>query len=146
MSFQLPSSRRHLHSRPAWSGAAFIVEAILLLAFLIGSLAVFTQMFALSMQKSAESQTLSQAVALASSTAERFAADPADAQGTELRDGLRVECQVTPEMTDTGTLYRAEIAVYDETDGAASAGGVAGAANEPIYSISTARYESEADR
>ena len=46
MSFQLPSSTRTSRTRPAWSGMAVMVEAMVLLFFLVTSLAIITRLFA----------------------------------------------------------------------------------------------------
>jgi len=132
MSFELPSQRKTLTARPAWSGAAVLVEAMLLLVFLVGSLAVFTQLFAASAEQAAQSRTTSEAVAAASNAAERFLADPQNTAGQSEENGLRVMCSVTREGHEGGILYRAEISVYDD----------AISPEEPVYAVSTARYES----
>lgn len=139
MAFELTSHRKSNNARPAWSGAAFIVEAMLLLVFLIASIAVFTQAFALAAEKSAEADELSRAVAAASNVAERFAADPQSVTSSSTEGDLVVLCDVTSEGRDGGTLYEATIEVYEANSAnEASADGA-----EPLYSITTARYESE---
>jgi len=47
--------------------------------FLIGSMAVFTQLFGYAVERSDSSRALTEAVAAAENAAERFAADPASA-------------------------------------------------------------------
>ena len=42
MSFQLPSQRTSVAPRKRWAGAAFLVEAMLLLLFLVASMSIFT--------------------------------------------------------------------------------------------------------
>lgn len=64
------------HDRRPWHGAAFIVEALVLLVFLIASLAVIMQVIAGAHERSIEADRLSNAIILASNDAEAFAADP----------------------------------------------------------------------
>lgn len=149
MSFQLPA--RHAgsgDSQPRWSGAAILVESMLLLVFLIASLAIFTQMFSASLERAEESRELTAAVAAASGAAERFAAHPSQASGETVVGDLRVVCDVQAEPHQVGTLYRADISVFrmdangDGADASADGGG-AGVGDEAIYSISTSKFESE---
>lgn len=135
MSFDLTTQRTRRPGRPLWSGAAFIVEALLLLVFLIASLAIFTQLFAASAEKSIEADELSRAVAAASSVAERFAADPSAVAETNQADDLTVTCDITKTPRANGMLYEATISVYDD---AQQPGDV-----NALYTITTARYESE---
>ena len=113
MSFELPTQRTSVAPRKRWAGAAFLVEAMLLLLFLMASIAIFTQLFAATAERSNESRNLTDAVAVATSTAERFAANPADAACDETRDGLRIICEVSPSKRGGGTIYYATISVYD---------------------------------
>ncbi len=113
MSFQLPSQRTSVAPRKRWAGAAFLVEAMLLLLFLVASMSIFTQLFAATAERANESRNLTDAVAVATSTAERFAADPASAACDETKDGLRVICEVSPSKRASGTIYYATISVYD---------------------------------
>ena len=133
MSFQLPTHRPTTSARPGWASAAFIVESLLLLVFLVGSLAVFTQLFAVAAQQSAEGSALSMSVELASSAAERFAADPTSVAPETQEGDLRVVSDVTSEKRPGGTLYRATISVFS-VDGA-----------DPIYTVATSRYVSGVD-
>ena len=64
------------HDRRPWHGATFIVEALVLLVFLIASLAVIMQVIAGAHERSIEADRLSNAIILASNDAEAFAADP----------------------------------------------------------------------
>ena len=133
MSFELPTTRRARRSLPSWSGMAFLVEAMLLLVFLIGSMAVFTQLFGYAVERSGSSRALTEAVAAAENAAERFAADPASAPA-QVQDGdMRVVCNVSDENAAGGTLYRATISVYRDGQ------------DEPVYAIRTARYSSEGE-
>lgn len=114
----------------SWSSVAFIVESMLLLVFLVGSLAVLTQLFAASLNTSVQSRTQDAATIAATSIAEHFSADPEGVQETTQLGDLIVKCQVEPEQHTSGTLYRAVISVFDGTTG------------EAVYQIKTARYVS----
>lgn len=134
MSQDAPASTVSNDTRSSWASIAFMVESILLLVFLVASLAVLTQVFSASLNRSVESRTLDAAVIAASSIAEHFAADPTGIdEETQLGD-LRVSCAVTDERRDGGTMYHAVIDVYDVS----AAGG-----GEPVYSLSTSSYRSE---
>lgn len=114
----------------SWTSVAFIVESMLLLVFLIGSLAILTQVFSLSLNRSVESRTLDAATIAAGSIAEHFIANPEDVQEGTLLGDLRIECNTTEERHVDGTLYKATITVYDvELDKA-------------IYTLDTSRYVS----
>lgn len=146
MSFQLPYKRTAAEGeRIRWSGAAVLVEAMLLLVFLIASLAVLVQMFATAVNCADESAQLTAAVAAASDMAEQFAADPTNIAEETNADGLLVVCDVKAEPRKAGTLYHAEISVY-AADADASAGAVTAPAGDPVYSVSTSRFESEVER
>ena len=110
---------RPTRQKAAWPGIAFIVEALLLLVFLAVCLAGFMRLFGESHRMAAESQQLEQALLLAQNRAEQFAADPAGAEGETTQGDLAVTCVVTPQETEGGTLYQAEITVR-RTDAAAS--------------------------
>lgn len=127
-----------------WHGTAFVVEALVLLAFLAFALAVFMQLFGAAHVRGAEERQLTQAVLLASNAAEEFAATPQagststafDDAGNELAQAAGAEgayvvtCEVTPERTQGGTMYRANIMVT--CDGA------------EVYRLESARYVSGA--
>ena len=118
----------------SWTSVAFIVESILLLVFLVGSLAVLTQVFTLSLNRSVESRTLDAATIAASTIAEHFAADPSDVVDEVKLGDLKITCQVTEEPRANGTMYLAHIDVYDLTGSSGDA---------PVYSLDTARYRTE---
>ena len=123
--------RRAEQSNTSWASVAFLIEAMLLLVFLTASLALFTQVFGASVQQAKESATLTDAIAIAQNSAERFAADPTSISGETQEGDLRVMCDVTSDPRTSGTLYHATISVYDDTAG-----------TEAVYVIHTARYES----
>lgn len=132
MSFELMTKHEEHVTRPSWANVAFIVEAMLLLVFLIASLAVFMQLFSLAIEKSQDSGHLTDAVAAASTTAERFAAEPDSVPAVSKVNGLTVKCDVTPTKHDRGTVFTANIAVYLGND----------TTGEPIYTVTTSSYES----
>lgn len=138
--------------RASWHGTALLVEALVLLAFLVASLALFMQAFAQARGMGAEGSELAQAVAMASNLAEEFAADPATEPEPLERDGLTASCEVATVAADgtggqtgsgaddalsgapagdssgaAGTLYRATILVTDG-DG------------DEVYRLVTERY------
>ena len=112
MSFSLTSRVRTRFAQPGWAGVAFIVEALVLLAFLGAGVAIFTRLFSLAAAQSDEALVLARAVAAAQSTAERFSADPKAIYTVEADGDLTVVSEITWEETATGTLYRAVISVY----------------------------------
>ena len=123
------------HMRTPWSSVAFIVESILLLLFLVASLAVLTKIFSASLNHSVESRTLDAATIAATSIAEHFAADPTGVnEETQLGD-LRIVCSVEGEQHASGVLYHATIDVFDTS---------ASGSNEPVYTLTTASYDMEA--
>ena len=95
---------------------AFIVEAMVLLVFLVLALAMTTKMTIGARSDAALASDLSRAVALAQNTAEEFSADPAGfaASPTIVREGeggLRAQCTVEAEQRTAGTMYTAHIVV-----------------------------------
>lgn len=98
---------------------------------------MFMQLFAHSHAMGADSAQLSQAVIMASNVAERFEADPSSVSSGDVStadlgisdvEGFTVHCEITPETTDAGTLYRANIVVTKDA--------------EEVYTIETAKYVS----
>lgn len=146
-----PDAGRCDGGRASWHGTALLVEALVLLAFLVASLALFMQAFAQARGMGAEGSQLAQAVAMASNLAEEFAADPATEPEPLERDGLTASCEVATVAADgadgtcsqtgpdadgapagdssgaAGTLYRATILVTDG-DG------------DEVYRLVTERY------
>ena len=133
MSFDLMSKGDRRLTQPSWTNMTFIVEAMLLLVFLVASLAVFMQLFSAALQRSAESRELTDAVAAASTVAEQFAAYPEEAPEVSRAKNLTVTCKVKHETRENGRMYYADIAVYrgDKPEG------------DPVYSLSTSAYESD---
>lgn len=121
---------RHRVERRVWPGAAFIVEALLLLVFLAGSLAVLMNLNAAADAAGEQSADLMGAMALASNVAEEFAADPvaleeaygADAMADQWlsepvgeivsgESALLADCQFSTEATAGGSLHYLTIEV-----------------------------------
>lgn len=118
--------------RRSWHGAAFIVEALVLMVFLIASVTVTVQVMSASHEHGAKAAELSTAIVLASNAAEAFAADPASGDLTVTQDDYTLTRSVEREAQDAGTLYRAHIAVAH--------------GSETIYELDTARYVSDAPK
>lgn len=149
MAIDLSRLRRNsAHDRRPWHGSAFIVEALVLLVFLIASLAVLMQVIGGAHERGEDADRLSNAIILASNDAEAFAADPTsgdteavyalvdgelvedaggDASGQA--DRYEVTRSVQAQAENAGTLYEAHIEV--ESDGAV------------VYQVDTARYVSD---
>lgn len=154
--------RRTSNVKSPWHGKAFLVEALVLLAFLVMSLAVLITLFVNAQLESAGGERLAQAVHLAQNAAEEFAANPTDAEALAIeQDGLAVTAQLSYEPHESGTLVRAVIAVTEQGGEAEAAGAAAGADGvadvaaddaagaaedapapdaAPLYTLETARY------
>ena len=111
---------------------AFIVESMLLLVFLVGSLAILTQLFISSLNHSVESRTLDASTIAATSIAEHFTADPTGVQRETQLGDLHIVCDVEETPRQSGVLYTAHISVYDLTTGTIA------------YELTTSQYESGA--
>lgn len=139
MSFQLPTEHKAISVRPRWAGAAFLVEAMLLLLFLTASMAVFTQLFAEAAERSNQSLDLSAAVVAGSAAAERFAADPTSVPERAVEDNMLVVCDTQAEPREAGVLYHATISVYPAS-GESTASGANDPSN-PLFVVETAHYD-----
>ena len=145
--------------QPLWHGAAFLVEALVLLAFLAASLAVLFSLFASSRAEADRAARLSEAVAIAQNAAEgiaaadTFSADTAPATqtvtGAQTGTTYELAIELEPQATGAGTLWHATITVCDTNAGASDADAVRSAAGagtaadadaEPLYTLETARY------
>lgn len=128
-----------------WRNAAFIVEALVLLVFIMIASAILLQLFTSSYVHGIDAGRLSHAVLLAENDAEAFAADPKSgdtsaayeyARGlvepvddaSDSADVLTVTRTVDEEKKDGGVLYTARIVVTCQ--------------DETVYEIETARYVS----
>lgn len=110
------------------AGTAFVVESLLMLVFLLASLAVLLQLFFGSAARGTDGKTLQQAVVVAQNEAERFSADPTGVDRSLQENGFLVTCDVTSESTGAGVLYHASISVSKD--------------GSEVYGLATARYES----
>ena len=113
-------------------GMAFLIEALVVLAFLMASLAIFVKLFSGAQLEGISANRRSQAVLLATNVAEEFSAHPTGVAATIEQDGLVATCSVEELAHKAGTLYNATIAIAD--------GG-----NE-VYVLHTARYVSAAEK
>lgn len=126
--------RAHPAEQRTHHGRAFVIEALFLLVFMMGSLAVLTSLMVSSYERGAASDDLSRAVVLAANDAEAFAADPAGetlgtAEGTGAsgsEDGFQLARTVEQRAQEAGTLYEAHITVSHDGD--------------VIYELDTSRY------
>lgn len=152
------SPRSHDAARvrpPLWHGTAFLIEALVLVAFLMAALAVVLSLFASARAEEARAARLSEAVTLAQNAAEAFAATDEPVSrvcqeaGTQTDDLYVVAVDVAAEERAAGTLYTATISVTaaDTSEGADAAEGASGATNaesavgdEALYTLDTARY------
>lgn len=152
------SPRAHDAARvrpPLWHGTAFLIEALVLVAFLMAALAVVLSLFASARAEEARAARLSEAVTLAQNAAEAFAATDEPVSrvrqeaGAQTGDLYVVAVDVAAEERATGTLYTATISVSaaDTPEGADVAEGASGATNaesaaggEALYTLDTARY------
>lgn len=110
----------------SWHGTAFLVEALVLLLFLVASLGIFMQAFARARATGAQATQLESAVALASDMAERFCADPTAVSEPVEEDGLVAICDVEAPAAGEAAPLRATITVTD-ADG------------DVVYELATAR-------
>ena len=144
----------------SWHGNALLVEALVLLAFLVASLALFMHVFAQARGMGAEGSQLAQAVAMASDLAEEFAADPAAEPEPLERDGLTASCAVaTVAADDVGGADGQAGSGADDAPSGVSSDGSSGAAGtlyratilvtngdgDEVYRLVTERYASDDD-
>ncbi|MBQ9006590.1 MAG: hypothetical protein IJ092_09480 [Atopobiaceae bacterium] len=128
MSTPSPLTSSSHQAQPAHE-SGYLIEALFLLTILATAIAVFMSIFSLAARRGNESAALDAATHAAANVAERFSADPTSAQAEYDEDGYRVTCDITPEQTEAGTLYRAKVTVWADS-------------GEELYAISTARYVS----
>ena len=106
---------------------AFLIEALVLMAVLIASMAVFTQLFTHSAVAAHQAEELTKATLLAQNAAEEFSSDPA-AVAAGKTVGLTVSCDVDSDAQGRGALYTARITVSDDSG--------------EVYALDASRYES----
>lgn len=139
---------RGLSATTKASNRAFIIEALLLIAFLAVSVAIILQLFAAAGMHSQEAHRLSMSEHLATNAAESFGASPTtveqtayyDADGSKLNTGdahaYSVETTVTSQRMSTGVMYNASIVVanHEQND-----------AGDVTYELQTQRYLSNSE-
>ncbi len=117
------------------SNTSFLVESIVLLFFLLATLAIFVQIFASSVTKSYNASQLTSATGIAQKAAEEFSANPeAVALGKTVGAGVAakgsgsfdVTCNVTKQAQTAGTLYEAVITVSED--------------GKEVYTLNATRY------
>lgn len=116
--------------RSVWAGAAFVVEALVLLAFLAGSIAILLSIFAYAEEQGQENHRITQAIVLASNTAEEFNATPEFPPQINQTDELIAICTVETKTNGIGTYYEATIVVTDKESG------------DEVYTLTSTRYVS----
>ena len=125
------------------NSVAFMVESLVLLAALIATMAVFTQLFAGSMTTTEQTRRTTEAAVIAQNAAEEFSSDAVSVAagkpvgrgvaqgGTDGSGGFSVDCDVSSQPQAAGTIYKAHITVYD--------------AKGTAYELDATRYVSEVD-
>lgn len=150
----LGGSRRDASSS-TWQNAAFVIEALVLLAALTASIAVFTSLFSKSIVLSSDATKLTRAVQLAESAADEFSSNPEAvaagqsvgtgvAAGEADAEGLSVSVDVEESPADAGTLYTAHVSVVDTAAAASDGASAQGSDGTVIYALDVTRYVSEA--
>lgn len=108
-------------------GMAFIVEALVLLFFLVLAVTVFVQLLGGAVVRSQQATDLENAVQIAQDAAETFAADPQSFQPED--QGIYVvDADIERTATSAGALFRATIKVSKNGE------------EDSVYELSTARY------
>ena len=142
------------HDRRSWHGMAFIVEALVLLAFLVASLAVLIQLMGAAQERGMVADELSNAIVLASNDAEAFAARPTDDDATSLfalSDGALVEIVGAPDRAeeanvgDSGAVYEVVRTVERRVEAAGTlyeAHIEVACDGRTVYGLDTSRYVS----
>ncbi len=112
------------------TGKAFLAEALLILLFVVCSVAIISQMFAASSERARQSYNLSNAIELATSAAEEFSCSPESVNEEFSAKGLLVSRSVESVTLEAGVMYKAHISVSDPNTGS------------QVYSLDTSRYVS----
>lgn len=122
------SARKGTHH--TWSGTAFVIEALVLLAFMVASLAILLTLFSDAHLRAEDTLKLEAAVAVAGDEAEAFGANPfaVPAEQEVTYQDQTCTVRLTPDamVYAGGVLYNATISVSFD--------------NEELYTVQTARY------
>ncbi len=113
-------------------GIAFVVEALILLFFLVLFIALFVQLLGGATLRGQKAAELNDAVQIAEDTAEMFAANPLSLQRDDHKGAYLIHTEIDSEEGTHGTLYHVDITVTK--DGYA----------EPIYELESARFVEQA--
>lgn len=137
--------QRNTDARRSWHGMAFIMEALVLMVFLVISTAILLQVFESSRAHNNEASSLSYAAVLASNDAELFHVSPISDNEAyfDLKDGVLTPTEepsdktyiltrtVRPQQEANGVLYYADIKVEQS--------------GEVLYELNSARYVSSSE-
>ena len=152
MVVQIPRhGRAREENRRSWHGGAFIVESLVLLAFLMAALAVVVQLTGIAHERGTEADRLSNAVTIAANNAEAFAADPASGNMTAafaIANGSLVEVDGTPDAGNESPTYQVTVTGEELYKG----GGTRYTAQTSVtqgtetgYTLDTSRYSTGAE-
>lgn len=131
------NEKPHMVGKRTSRSSTSVLEAVILLVFLMVSIAVCVELFGVSSAQSSDARKLSAASSLASDVAERFAADPEGVPAVidgrdpiaEGGSGLTAHSTVRSVPTDAGILYTIDISVLD-------------GASDEVFSLSSSKYVS----
>lgn len=143
-------TRKDMRDRRPWHGAAFIVESLVLLAFLMAALAVVVQLMGAAHERSSEARHLSNAIVLASNAAEEFAADPTGVGDEAVYasvDGKLVEAE-SVHGAGNGAVYRLTrvVEAHDQESGTLYTARIVVASDDgESYELATSRYVPDAE-
>lgn len=129
--------RPHMVDRSVGRSSTPVLEAVILLVFLMVSIAVCVELFGISAVQSSEAKRLNAATLLASDVAERFSADPESIPAVVdgrvvLADegrGLVAHNSVSSSFTGAGVLYTIDISITDD-------------GSSEVFSLSSSKYMS----
>ena len=131
-----------------WQGTALIVESLIILVFVVACLAVFARLFGYSFVNNAYDQQRAHAITLATNKAETLTAQSGAMPllSVEEEGGYTTTCEITPEHTARGILYRAKITVSvagtSATQGESDSDADGEDTGQILYQLHTARYVS----
>ena len=108
--------------------STFMVEALLLLAFVLILLAITVSLFAFASETSTNAQRMQEAADIAQNTAEEFISDPEAMPDAQTVGDYIVRCDIDREKTDAGVMYDARVTVIR---------GI-----EEVCTLSVSKYES----
>ena len=124
------AARNSSQTRQPWHGVAFLVEAIILMMFLVATMAVFTNLLMGSQALSSNTHELTAAIVATANEAESFATHPSEGGTTATRDGFTITCTTEAIPQAGGMLYVAHLVTEN-------------AAGQEVYQLTTSKYVSE---